>query len=87
MCLMLSKKDQLDLYFDYIVSTVDDEDVLIQWIDAVECENNISSEVIETYKLKLSCKDLDMKTEQWKQKMIRNTLQIIQNEERFNYIV
>lgn len=72
---MLYKTDQLDFYFDEIVIAVDEVDVLIRWKDALKCENNISSEFIETYKL--GYKYLDMKSEQCRQKMICNMVTFV----------
>ena len=78
-CLSLSKRERLELYFDEILKDIDEEDVLIQWTEAVNCLDDISSELIYMYKLKLSCKDwreTDMKTQCWKTRMIKMVNQI-----------
>lgn len=86
-CLTLSDGELLELYFEEIVKAVDENTILQQWEESVKCIDNISEELIYMYKLKLFCKDwreTDMKTERWRQTMIKRTLQILQLETRFS---
>ena len=76
-CLSLSKKEQLILYFEEILKAVDEEYVLIRWEQNVRRESDVSSELIDFYKLKIYCKDWresDMKTENWKRKMMKMSM-------------
>ena len=82
-CLSLSKKEQLILYFEEILKAVDEEYVLIRWEQNVRREGVASSEQIDFYKLKIYCKDWiesDMKTENWKRKMMKMSLLCIRFE-------
>ena len=82
---LLSDEELLEVYFWEIVSCVDENDVLRQWEECVNC-TDIPEELVKFYKLKLYCKDwrdTDMKTSQWKDKMVKMCQQIEQLEKRF----
>ena len=84
-CLILTDAHQLELYFEDVLLDVDEADILLKWNDAASVLD-ISSELIEMFKLKINCKDwreTDMKTVQWRAKMINMTIQLLQIERRF----
>ena len=84
-CLALTNRQQLELYFEDILLNVDEFDILSKWEQAVSILD-APSEVVEMYKLKLYCKDwrqADMKTPQWKTKMIQTTVQLLLLERCF----
>lgn len=84
-CLTLTDEQQLNLYFDDVLLDVDETDILQRWQDAVSVLD-ISSELIDMFKLKIYCKDwreTDMKTLQWRNKMINMTVRLLMIEKRF----
>lgn len=84
-CLTLTDEQQLNLYFDDVLLDVDETDILQRWRDAISVLDT-SSELIDMFKLKIYCKDwreTDMKTLQWKNKMINMTVRLLAIEKRF----
>lgn len=87
-CLTLTDEHQLDLYFEDVLLDVDETDILLKWNDAVSVLE-MSSALIEMFKLKINCKDwreTDMRTAQWRAKMINMTVQLLQIERRFEQL-
>lgn len=79
-CLMLSEQQQLELYFEDILTKVNEMDILRQWDSAVSVLHDISSELVTMYRLKIGCRDwreTDMKTLEWRSKIYRLTCQLI----------
>lgn len=84
-CLTLTDEQQLNLYFDDVLLDVDETDILQRWRDAISVLDT-SSELIDMFKLKIYCKDwreTDMKTLQWRNKMINMTVRLLAIEKRF----
>ena len=84
-CLTLTDEQQLNLYFDDVLLDVDETDILQRWRDAISVLDK-SSELIDMFKLKIYCKDwreTDMKTLQWRNKMINMTVRLLAIEKRF----
>ncbi len=76
-CLDTSESEKLELYFSEIVDTVDERDVLRKWGDAVDRLDYVSPGLIVLYKQKIYCDDwraTDMKSESWKNRVIRMTI-------------
>lgn len=85
-CLTLSNKQLLELYFEDILNIIDECDILMRWEASISALD-VSPELLEMYKLKIYCKDwreTDMKTSNWKTKMINMTVQLLKLERRFN---
>lgn len=85
-CLSLAREQQLELYFEDVLLEVDELDILKKWCEAASVID-VSTELIEMFKLKIYCKDwreTDMKTLEWKTKMIKLTVQLLLLETRFN---
>ena len=85
-CLSQTNEQLLNLYFEDILLNVDENDILQQWQDAVSVLDT-SSELIYMFKLKLFCKDwreTDMKSLQWRNKMIHMVVQLLTIEKRFS---
>lgn len=83
-CLNLSREDWLHLYLEDILLCVDESDILQKWESSVSMVEDV--ELVAMYRFKLYCsdwRDTDMKTDAWKSKMIRMTLQILHLEKRF----
>ena len=79
-CLSLTEYELLDSYMDDILREVNDSEVLNQWESTISTMRNISPEAVDTYKLKIYCRDwreTDMKTVEWKSKMYRLICQFI----------
>ena len=84
-CLSTTESEQLELYFDDILSMVKQEDVLKQWNQHVHLLN-ISSKLIDMYRQNncfTNWRKIDTITVTWKKKMIRNVLNILQLERVF----
>lgn len=84
-CLTLTDEQQLNLYFDDVLLDVDETDILQRWRDAISVLDT-SSELIDMFKLKIYYKDwreTDMKTLQWRNKMINMTVRLLAIEKRF----
>lgn len=84
-CLTLTEEQQLEAYFEDVLLAVDESDILFKWNEAV-CALDLPRELIEMFKLKIFCNDwrqTDMKTLQWKTKMINMTRQLVLLERRF----
>lgn len=87
-CLTLTEEQQLRLYFEDVLLAVDETEILLRWDDAVSVLD-MSSELIEMFKLKIYCKDwreTDMKTVHWKNKMITTTVRLLNIERRFDQL-
>ena len=85
-CVTLTKAQLLELYFEDVLREVDEEVILSNWLASASALD-VSSELVDMFKLKLFCKDwreTDMKTPAWKTKMINMTIQILLLETRFN---
>lgn len=79
-CLTLTEEQQLTLYFDDVLLDVDESDILLRWQDAVSVLD-VSPGLVEMFKLKIHCKDwreTDMKTLQWRNRMINMTLRLLE---------
>ena len=86
-CLTKSTKDQLELYWEYILRQINEIRVIEKWYGTVYTMNTIPIEVIDLYKLKLDCqdwRDTDMKTDSWKKRLIKLTLAVLRLEKRFS---
>lgn len=84
-CLM-STKERLEMYFDNILSEVDELCVIDKWYKKVLMISAISPSTVNMYKLKLNCIDWRegvMKTTTWKRRMIQRVLTIQKLENRF----
>ena len=84
---LLTMKEQLQLYWDYIIHEINEEGVIEKWYGMVYTMNYIPLVVVDFYKLKLECRDwreTNMKTETWKKRMINMTLTLIHLEARFS---
>ena len=85
-CLTLTDEQQLKLFFEDIIKDVDESDILKQWNDAVSL-THIPLQLIEMFRLKLYCLDwreTDMKSAQWRNRMIDMTVRLLQLEARFH---
>lgn len=77
-CLRLADDQQLEIHFEDVLGDVDESDILLKWNSAVS-RLDIHSEVLEMFRLKIYCKDwreMDMKTAEWRTKMINMTIQL-----------
>ena len=84
---LLTMKEQLQLYWDYILHEINEEGVIEKWYGMVYTMKFIPLVVVDFYKLKLECRDwreTNMKTETWKKRMINMTLTLIHLEARFS---
>ena len=69
-----------------ILKDVVESDILKQWNDAVSL-THIPLQLIEMFRLKLYCLDwqeTDMKSAQWRNRMIDMTVRLLQLEARFH---
>jgi len=84
-CIMKTNNDEyeIDFYFEEMLKEVKEEDIIRSWLE-VMCISNISSQTVALHKQVLESKDFleVMKTDQWKSKMKRMVLTIIQIEDR-----
>lgn len=82
-CLMLTKTDQLKLYFEDILQDVNEMDILRNWDNAMAPLEDDCAGTVELYRLKFYCRDwseTDMKSEAWICKMKRMTIQLLRLE-------
>ncbi len=85
-CLTHYVTENINLHFDEIVSNIDEDDVVRKWIHHTDRLRNVTKEVRDMYRLKLSCKDwraTDMKTHLWKHRIIKIATNIYNFEKRF----
>ena len=85
-CLTPVKENILWFYFDDILREVDELEVLRKWNHSAAMLD-ISLELIEMFKLKIYCEDwrkVDMRTIEWRDKMVKMTYQIMKLENRFD---
>lgn len=85
-CINLTREQQLKLYFEDVLREVDESDILMKWKEAASALD-VSSELLEMYKLKIYCidfRDSDMKSFMWRNKMIKMTIQVLLLETRLN---
>lgn len=85
-CLSMTKREQLELYFDDIVQSINEEDIILQWYEAVSHIETCPPEVVSLYKMKLKCYDwreTDMKSEHWKKTIINTCVRLYHLENRF----
>ena len=82
-CVLLNQQQQLMLYFENILSEIDQCDILINWREAAT--QIASPEYIAMYELKLNCPDWreTMKTPSWKQRIMKLTSQLRSLEKYF----
>ena len=75
-CVLLSQQQQLILYFENILSEIDECDILIKWREAAS--QIATPEYIAMYELKLNCPDWrqTMKTPSWKKRIMQKTSQL-----------
>ena len=75
-CVLLSQQQQLILYFENILSEIDECDILINWREAAS--QIVTPEYIAMYELKLNCPDWrqTMKTPSWKKRIMQLTSQL-----------
>ena len=84
-CLLMPKAQRLELYFQDILDTINEKDIVIQWTEAVDTLNDIPTGLIYLFKLKIGCKDwraTQMKTEVWKIRMLKMAKTLIFLEQR-----
>lgn len=76
-CVSLSKRQQLSLFFEDILRVIDEQDILLKWREAVTTLE--SPEYIALYELKFNCKDWRdiMKTSEWKYRLIKLSSQLL----------
>lgn len=82
-CVNLTKRQQLDLYFEDILRVIDEEDILVKWRETV---TRLESPVyIALYELKVTCVDwrATMKTPVWRKRMIHMAVQLMRLERNF----
>ena len=85
-CLMLSTKEQLELYWDYVLREINEIRVIEKWYGTVYMLDSVPIEVIDLYKSKLDCRDwrdTDMKMGSWKNRLIKMAISIMKLEKRF----
>lgn len=82
-CIMsdLFYDDECAIYFEELLSEVDENQIILSWEEMVR-KLNISSDIVELHKKVVSSVEYlaVMKTEQWKKK-IKKTMQVILNTE------
>ena len=84
-CINMTKREQLSLYFEDILGVINEEDILLKWRASASTVDNVSSEYLAMYELKLNCQAWreTMKTTSWKYRMIKTILQLINLERCF----
>lgn len=81
---VLTKEEQLKLHFDWLLSVVDEEDVVQNWHKVVTCLDMISDE-FSSYREKITSRqwrDTEMKTLLWKKRLTKTAIQILQLNKR-----
>ena len=84
---MLSTKEQLEIYWDYVSREINKIRVIEKWYGTVYMLDSVPIEVIDLYKLKLDCRDwrdTDMKMGAWKNRLIKMAISIMKLEKRFS---
>lgn len=78
-CLNLTKRQQLSLYFEDVLSEIDEQHIMLKWREAVYPIEDMSPTFIQAYGLKLKCLDCceSMKTSDWKYRMIKLSGQLL----------
>ena len=68
-CIMNDRQEHIEMYFEKLLSAVNEDDILLSWSDIMDTLN-IFPELLALQKLKIYDKDwlALMKTDQWKQK-------------------
>jgi hypothetical protein len=85
-CLTLPLHQKLDLYFEEVLSEVDEMDIQRKWNASVSTMEDTSPELVEMFKLKICCLDwreTEMKSPAWKARMIKLTQQLLSLEKCF----
>ena len=84
---LLSTKEQLLLYWDYILEQINEINIIEKWYGAVYMMDYIPLTVVDLYKLKLECQDwreTDMKTDKWRIRIINLIITLLRLEKRFS---
>ena len=82
-CLMYDREESIYMYFEELLSAVNEDDILLSWSEIVDTLD-ISPELVVLHKLKIYDKDwlATMKSEQWKTKIRKMVLSISHIENR-----
>ena len=84
-CLMLCQYGKLEFYFEDILESIDQYEVIRKWKQQVSVMN-IPSDFVDMYSLKVNCKDwreTSLKTDEWKEKIYLIAQRLITLENRF----
>ena len=78
-CLNLIKRQKLSLYFEDVLSVIDEQDIMLKWREAVSPLEDVSPAFLAIYQLKLNCVDWreTMKTPDWKYRLIKLSAQLL----------
>ena len=76
-CLNLSKRQQLSLYFEDVLTEIDEQYIMLKWREAVYPLKDMTPTFLEAYELNcLDCRE-SMKTSDWKNRMIKLSRQLL----------
>ena len=84
-CFLVTKRAQLSLYLDEVLDIIDENSVIENWIRATSALEDVYSDDIATFELKLRCPDwrATMKTSDWKYRILKTTAQVLGCERYF----
>lgn len=84
-CDHLTRRQQLDLYFEDVLFSIDERDILLRWTEAVSSLPEVTQEYRALYQLKLNDPNwrATMKTPVWRNRMIHMVVQLIRLERYF----
>lgn len=85
-CLLVSKLERIEIYFQDILNTINEDEILNEWTEAVEGLREIHTGLKYLLRLRLGCKDwreTQMKTETWKSRMVKTVKTLVLLERHF----
>ena len=85
-CLSVSKFERIEIYFHDILDTINEEEILNQWTEAVQGLQDVPTGFKYLFRLKIGCKDwreTQMKTHTWKVRMLKMVKSLIFLERYF----
>ena len=85
-CLLVSKLERIEIYFQDILNTINEDEILNEWTEAVEGLREIHTGLKYLLRLRLGCKDwreTQMKTETWKSRMLKTVKTLVLLERHF----
>ena len=85
-CLSVSKVERIEIYFQDILETIKEEEILNEWTKIVEGLHDIQTGLKYLFRLKIGCKDwreTQMKTQTWKCRMLKMVKTLIFLERHF----